>query len=96
MAENAKIGGSQTRFLGHFEPERENSKSVANDPLLTLYNICYLFRILNDGVSLWLKMPKKRVCEPPILALSATFSPNNAILVNTLLVQQKYTPYNIG
>ena len=31
-------------------------------------------------------MPKKRVCEPPVLALSATFSPNNAILGNTLLL----------
>ena len=31
-------------------------------------------------------MSKKRVCEPLILAFSATFSPKNSILVNTLLM----------
>ena len=43
-----------------------------------------------SGISFWLKMSKKRVCEPPILVFSATFSPKNAILVRTLLLNRPH------
>ena len=37
-------------------------------------------------------MPKKRVCESPILAFSATFTSESSILVYTLLLNDLQRP----